>query len=317
MRILHLSDTPLSGAIIRLSQLLNKHAEGVESRYVCWQKKIGYRIYPFDVEGSIASDDLLRDLLQWADIIHYHNRWKRQSIFKRLQCPPPPKPGLIQIHSPRDSEDFREEVACGLPIACVAQYHPRQWPECRYIVPNVVDITEEIYTPRFLSHDEDRAWRLPIVSYAPSNTNGRGWNDKGYAQINPILKRMRFAGEITYDLLTHRPFEEVIREKKSADVGIDDVKTGSYHLSALEYLALGIPCICFIDEQTEAVVKTLTGADTLPFVNTSKDGFERVLRRLIKWEESRQEGFLARMWMQKYWAPKQLCEPYLNLYRSL
>lgn len=317
MKILHLSDTPLSGSPIRISTLLSKHG-GIASRHICWNKKIAYRIYPVDVEGRTTPAEELRDLIDWADIIHYHNRWARQQILHHLQIRPPNKPSVIQIHSPRESEDFRPELDSKLPIACVAQYHPRQWPECRFIVPNVVDITDGEYQPRVQS-PEAPAWsRLPIVSFAPSNTNGRGWDNKGYGIVNPVLKRMRFSGEVTYDLINQAPFEEVMRRKREADIGIDDIVTGSYHLSALEYLSLGIPCVCHLDDKTQQVVQILTGADKLPFIDATRDTFDRIIRGLVSSPVmTSMYGEASRKWMEMYWNPRLLVEHYLNMYSGL
>ena len=321
MRILHLSDTPLSGSPIRISQLLAKYG-GVESRHICWKEKIGYRIYEADLIGHITPTAALEYYIyDWADIIHYHNRWRRQEVFRAIGRLPPKKPCVIQLHSPRESEDFRGEVESGIPLACLAQYHPRQWPEMTFLVPNVVDIDDPIYLPARqyvmgkLVPPSPSA--LTIVSFAPSNTNRRDWNDKGYSVANPVLKKMRFSGEICYDLINLMPFEEVMPRKRIADIGIDDIVTGSYHLSALEYLSLGIACINHVDELTEAEVKKLTGADSLPFVEANKETFERVLRSLLKTQTWPEIGHKSRKWMETYWSPAILCNHYLKMYDAI
>lgn len=314
MRILHLSDTPLSGSPIRISNLLAKHG-GVESRHICWKEKIGYRVYDNDLVGHLSTLETMRYLIyEWADVLHLHNRWKRQEVFKALGTPPPAKPAVIQIHSPRDSEDFSEEVASGIPIACVAQYHPRQWPECKFIVPNVVDITDDDYKPGL---GDGAVSGRAVVSYAPSNTNGRGWDDKSYGVVAPVLKRMRLSHEINYQLIQQTPFCDVMRLKKQAAIGVDEISTGSYHLSALEYLAIGVPCFAGVDEQTENVVKDLTGCLGTPFIRANKESFERKLRAILKDKSWAAMGIRSREWMDNYWNPKLLVEHYLKMYRSL
>ena len=321
MRILHLSDTPLSGSPIRISQLLAKYG-GVESRHICWEEKIDYRIYEADLIGHITPTAVLEYYIyDWADIIHYHNRWRRQEVFRAIGRPPPKKPCVIQLHSPRDSEDFRDEVNSGIPLACLAQYHPRQWPEMTFLVPNVVDINDPAYLPA-RKYAMGRPLPispsvLPIISFAPSNTNRRDWNDKGYSVVNPVLKRMRFSGEICYDLINRLPFELVMPRKRIADIGIDDVITGSYHLSALEYMSLGVPCINHVDALTEAIVKNLTGADHLPLVEVNKETFERVLRTMLKDQTWLEIGEKSRKWMETYWSPEILCKHYLTMYEAL
>lgn len=310
MKILHLSDTPLSGAVIRLSQFLNKYAD-VESRHICWVDKVGYRLYDMDMLGcAMTKEELYYWTSEWADIHHFHNRFKRQEIFKEIDYVK--RPGLIQIHSPRESEDFKEEVRSGLPIACVAQYHPRQWPEKSFIVPNIIDIYEPIYRK-----DPVTLAPLPVVSYAPSNTNGTKWNRKSYEVVSPILKRMRYRGEITYDLINQKPFYEVMISKRRAHIGIDEITTGSYHLSTLEYQSLGVACFAGTDPMTDDVVKEVCGAMELPWIKATHSNFERILSSILKDGSYVERGAAARAWMEKYWAPEKLREPYLNIYKTL
>jgi len=312
MNILHLSDTQLSYSPGRISNLLSKYG-GVESRHFVWKRKIGFREFPVDMSSDDTPLEVIRSFIyQWADVIVYHNRWKRQEVFKALGTPPPGKPSVIQIHSPRESEDFYEEVMSGLPIACPAQYHPRQWPECRYIVPNVVDILDPLYT-----RTDMPIYERPRVSYAPSNTNMRGWDDKSYGTVGAVLKRMKLAREITYDLIAGKPFEVVLPTKRLANIGVDEISTGSYHLSSLEYLSLGVATIARIDTLTEKVLKDLTGCDRLPWIDASKDTFENSLRAVLKLKGWDEHGRYARIWMERYWNPTLLCKHYIKMYEDL
>lgn len=311
MKVLHLSDTPLSGAPIRLSQFLNKYTTGVESRHICWVDKVGYRLYDMDMLGcAMPKEELHYWVNEWADIHHFHNRYLRQEIFKSIDYKK--KPGLIQIHSPRESENFREEILSKLPIACVAQYHPRQWPERKYIVPNVIDILSPLYRK-----DPVEASDMPIISYAPSNTNGTGWNQKSYGHVAPVLKRMRLRGEIHYALINQKPFYEVMVAKREAHIGIDEITTGSYHLSTLEYLSLGVACFAGTDSLTDGYVKEVCGAETLPWIKATHGNFERILRNLIRDKSYVERGRASREWMEKYWAPERLRENYVNIYKAL
>lgn len=312
MNILHLSDTTLSGSPIRICQLLNKYTKH-EARHITWKPTVfGWRKFDLDMVGSdMTKEDIGYWIYEWADIIHYHNRWKRQEIFQSWGFELPVQPGVIQMHSPRDSEDFREEVFSKVPIAVVAQYQVRQWPELRFIVPNVVDVNDG-YHKRNKLHDR----HVPVVSYAPTNCNNRGWNDKGYWLAGPFLKRLKYKGTITYQLLYQKPHKEVLELKELADIGIDDIITGSYHLSSLEYLSMDIPCFNYIDEKTERVVKDLTGAKTLPWMQVNKSSFKSELMKFIQSKEWRDKQG-CRKWMKKYWSPKFLCKKYTDMYKEL
>lgn len=263
--------------------------------------------------GSEMSYEERQKWLDWADIIHYHNRWKRQEIFKFHKVPN--KPGVIQIHSPRYSkmeDDFKQELGSGLPLAIIAQYHVRQWPEKRFIIPNVVDI----YSPDHMPIE--RQYRnIPIVSYAPSNCNCTGWDDKSYGIVNSKLRKMSMHQQVFYTRIINAPNWECLKLKQDSDIGVDEVATGSYHMSTLEYLSMGVATIVYTDPQTEKVVKDLTGAESLPWYHNGLRNFDGPLKRLMQNHTYIEAGKNCRKWMEQYWNPQILCQKFTNMYEVL
>lgn len=313
VKILHLSDTPLSGAPYRASQLLNKYS-GHESRHIVWKPNVRERVFPSDMIGSEMTREDLNHWLSWADIVHYHNRWKRQKIHEVAELPNGKK-SVIQIHSPRDEKEnyFKYEVESKIPIAVIAQYHVRQWPELKYIVPNVVDIHDGLH--KEITRKEGK---LVTFGYAPSSPTGKGWDDKSYHIVNPILKGMYMNRKIYYKRIVGKPFVECVFLKRQCDIGVDEVSTGSYHMSSLEFLSMGIATIAYIDEQTEKVVKDLTGASDLPWVVANEASFKPVVDHFAMNRESTKiAGQFARTWMEKYWSPGILCGHLLKMYEDL
>lgn len=310
MKVLHLSDTTLSGSPYRASRLISKYSE-IQSRHIVFQRKIFDRVFDVDLCGEEMSRDEIMHWLEWADVYHFHNRWKRQNTLKGIELPK--KPSVIQIHSPRSSEDFSQEINSGIPLAIIAQYHTREWPEKSFVVPNCVDILDPAYLP--ISRSINGA---PVVSYAPSNANMKGWDDKSYDLVAPILKRMKLEGRIQYQFIFKKPHSEAMALKKLAHIGIEEVSTGSYHMSGLEYLALGVACICHIDKLTEATVKDLTGCYKLPFIEATKSNFRSTLIRLIEDRGYQANaGISSREWMEQYWHPKKLVNHYKSMYERL
>lgn len=313
IKVLHLSDTTLSGSPIRICEVTNRYSKRYVARHIVWKRKVGYREFETDMVGEAMTKNDLRDWLEWADVIHYHNRYSRQEIFKALGIEPPKKPSIIQMHSPRESENFSEEIRSKVPIAVVGQYHPRQWPEAAYIVPNVIDIWDEKYMPLQDKPVRDR----PIVSYAPSNTNASGWDNKGYHLVAPHLKRLKIRGVIVFQLIIDTPHHVAIKMKQGADIGIDEIATGSYHLSSLEYLSMGVPCFANIDRKTQDVLCRMTGADTLPWIISTKDLFPIQLHKVMNQKSWVQKGKEAREWMERYWHPVHMVRHYEEMYDSL
>lgn len=312
MKVLHLSDTPLSGSPVRISNLLNRvGGEDVESRHLVWHPVWGFRDFGSDVVSAELSVDEVEQHLEWADVIHYHNRYKRQEVFKKTGLKPPKKPSVIQVHSPRKSEDFSEELSSGLPIAVIAQFHVREWREAKFLVPNVVDIDLPEYQPLCANNS------VPMVSYAPSNCTLRGWDDKGYHLTAPFLKRLAFSNKIIFQLIVKLPHAKCLELKRLADIGIDEMVTGSYHLNSLEYLAMGIPCFAGIDDLTKKAILDVTGASSIPWVVCKADQFECTLSEMIRTRSFTEKGIESRFWMEKYWNPEKLKDKYLSMYKEL
>lgn len=312
MNILHVSDNTHSGSPIRIVDLFNKYTEH-RAKHLVWEPITGYRKFKVDMVSSSMPQDEIMSWFRWADFICYHNKYKSQSIFKKVAFSGiPERPAIIQIHSPREKIDS-EVLDSGLPLAIVAQYHVRQWPEANHIVPNVVDI----FDPAYQRAAAPPTTRLPVVSYAPSNWNAKGWDDKGYGVVAPLLKRLKLEGIIDFQPIVMQPHNKAMAEKKKADIGIDEIATGSYHLSSLEYLSLGIPCFANLDNQTEAVVKNLTGASFLPWVKADKSNFRSRLLEILPYSARSELGRLSRQWMEQFWNPEVLVSHYMKAYKEL
>jgi len=313
LRVLHLSDTTLSGSPIRIVDLINKHSEKFEARHLVWNPTTGFRTFQTDLIGTDMDASQLHHWVHaYPDIIHFHNRWQRQEVFKVVRMPE--RPSVIQIHSPRfGQERFEAEANSGVPIAIIAQQHPAQWPEASYVVPNVVDITSPEYlraTPPLRT--------IPVVSYAPSNVVCKGMDNKGYNLVMPTLKRLKFANKIYLQLITQKPHNQVMELKRGADIGIDEIVTGGFHLSSLEYLALGVPCFANLDKATTDVVKKVTGCvGKLPWLKATPESFERELCKIIAAKSWQELGRKSREWMSKYWSPQALLPHYESMYADL
>lgn len=317
MNVLHVSDTPLSGAPHRLSKALNTYTD-VLSKHITWKNKTTTKEFPAEFIGATLTMDELKAMWDWADVVHWHNRVGKTAFLQCTKFDPKSKKGVLQIHSPRESEDFSDALSYKFPLLIIGQYHPRQWPELNYIVPNIVDIFDGNHRAHHADIEHRNTSDVPTVSYAPSSTNGKGWDDKGYSIISPILKRLSLDRKIRYTLIHGRPHNVAMRMKGTSLIGIDEVVTGSYHMSSLEYLSLGIACIANIDPKTEAVIKGLTSADTIPWVKTNKTDFAGCVNHLIKDRDLAMDiGAKSRIWMEQYWNPKVTTLHYKNIYERL
>lgn len=314
MRILHLSDTTLSGGPLRISRLLQKHGDGVDSRHLVWAPTSGFRTFETDlIAEAMPQEELHYWIGEWADVIHYHDSWRKSKILRALAVKVPNTPSLIQIHNRRSwLEDFSPAVIAKVPLAITADVNMDEWPEADYVVPSVIDITEASYSP-----PRRQRQQYPTVSHAPSNWAARGWVGDSFKVVNPVLAEMRDEGLIHYQLIVKRPHREVLALKRHSDIGVDEILAGSYSFSSLEYLALGIPCFADIGPEVCATVKELTGAADIPWLDGSADSLKRNLGDLVRAKMWQVYGERSRLWMETHWTPEILVNHYLEMYRSL
>lgn len=296
MRIVHISDYPLSGAPYRLMQV--QRLCGLEARLLFHVDRYsGNRVYPCDLMMS-ASREELAPLFDSADVIHYHERWRSSQLFKlhpwawdALRK----KPSVIQFHTPR--EKHLEEGLCepSLLKLVVAQYHVRLYPECRP-VPNAVPIDDPMHRPLGVENDP------PRIVFTPGYCNRRGWRSKGCGSTLAVLKR-----GFDYRFVTSVPWAEAMAAKRDCDIAIDEVVTGSYHLCSLEALSLGLATIAGLDELTIDALEKVTGTRQHPWIVARPNTLYRELKRLVAdpgyRREKRRE---SRAWMERYWSPQAI-----------
>lgn len=285
MKILHLSNTPLSNSPQNLVTI--QRAAGHEAELLLAQAHntnnvlVGGQLWP-----RLQADQITY-LFEKAAVIHMHNFSWRQEIFakhphlidicKKKRC-------LIQYHSPRRSRENFEDTLTD-PFfkkrkAVIAQYHVREYPEAEYVVPNVLPIYDPIHTPiKNKPH-----LPLPIVSYAASNTNLKGWDDKGFDFTTDAIRSLERRHLAQGEIITGLPHKETLERKRWADVGIEEVATGSYHMSFLEYMSVGAATVCNLDDATRAAMAMVIGYDAvqeLPAIRTDRHQLERDLTDLV------------------------------------
>jgi hypothetical protein len=322
MNILHLSNTPLSNSPSNLAQI--QREAGHKVAVLLHRQTNINKVFVGGELWSAYSHEQIRYLFECIDVIHFHNFGFEQEIFRRypdLKELCNKKACLIQYHSPRKSiENF--ETSINDPFfkgrrAVVAQYQVRQYPEAEYIVPNVLPIFDTRYTPLASKP------QLPtLISYAPSNINLRGWDDKGYDITRTALRNIELAGRANSEIIINTPYEECLLKKKWSDVGIDEVITGSYHLSFLEYMSMGVVAVARMDDYTRAAMAMVIGHEavsTIPaLISPDQWTLERDLLNLISNRaELKDKGKQCRTWMEKHWDPKVFAKYFERIYAKL
>jgi len=328
VNILHLSETPLSGAPYRLMQV--QRAGGWNARLISHRNSYDGRntvFFPHDIllqsnrsnkekrlRPDFNRDDIYR-LFNDADILHFHNYYTDQFIFRLfpdLKQYLSKKVVVAQYHSPRPSLKNVEKTLKDRNIArhlVVAQYQVRQFPEAIPVF-NAIPIYDELHTP------VPRNNCPPVIAYSPSNTHLRDWNNKGYPETMAVFDRL--GSTCTPLVITNTPHQECLRKKQIADIAIDEVVTGSYHLNTLEALSQGQVAICGLDDQCEGVLRDLTGTEHHPIIKASPKTLQGLITTFIEEPSILQHMQIkSRMFMEQYWSTEFLVDMYKKVYQSI
>ena len=328
MKILHLSRTSLAGAPFRLNQLLNKYSNStVRSRVATGVASnirfpVDYQV-PFSKRGKeyfLKTTDELISMIEEADIIHIHN-YPPFSQNSEAWSKIAKKKTILQLHSPPSvSEHLYKLLVSKIKIdriLVIAQYHAvyLNIPGMD-IVRNIVDINDDYLKPFIVKNSK------PVISYSPSNNASREqisteWAYKSYNEVKDALDNIRNKADIVFHL--GMPWLDSLKKRRRANIHIDEVSTGSYHLSSLEGLSQGKIVIANIAPWMEDIIKRVTGSNSIPWFKTTEDNILSTLNELVSkdWGYILEHQRNSRKWMEKYWAPEIIIKDYTSIYNRL
>lgn len=330
MKVLHLSDTPLVGAPLRISRALNR-LPGVTSRAAVWRTKIGvYETLAFDTDLRWEHDRVeIVKLAQEADVLHLHQTVRPGSQeFPGLDLAGLAAAGvplLRHFHSTPQflaalsGQSVAELLACRIPRVVIAQ-HPERFVPDAALVPNIVFAED---AAPVLARSAGQPLR---IGYAPSRFNtarSSRWDTKGYpetlAMLREVVRRSRRAGlAIEVDCIENTPHAECLNRKAACDVVLDDLVTGSYHLNTLESLVAGRAVITYLDARTQVAQEEITGGHRLPVLNLGLECAAEVLIELAREPAiARQLGEQAATWMRKHWSPEVMAARFVAIYQQV
>lgn len=310
MNVVHLSDNLMSAAPFRLAQIQRLY--GINARVINREAYTNpgprQRAYPYDLLVD-SPESILRLVLEEADIIHYHHRWKESILFRLLPWTyevVKEKPSLMQFHVPRTDE--MEPVLRNPAVVklVVAQYHVRMYPEC---IPfqNAVPIDDELHRPQFIFNEP------PIIAYTPPDCEAEGWWYKGYRETKKVLD-----SGFRHRIVTDSPWREAMEARQNCDIAIDEVVTGSYHMCSLESLSQGLATIAGLDAQTVDALESVTGTRDHPWIVANPETLYQELVELIANPEFLQaKRKESRAYMIRYWHPEILVRKISEIYAQV
>ena len=335
MNVLHLCDTPLSGAPYNLCRTLDKHPD-INARLINHRDAYSPQsqmVYPSDICLSRGKNNKeirahlrevseeVNEAFKFCDVIHCHNFLDTQKVFRFFPHAKEylkTKPVVLQYHSFRGSivgvENTLKDPRVNKHLT-LAQYQARFFETCT-IVPNALDPRD--FTG--MSQDSEKM----VIGYAPSNINLTGWNNKGYNETVSVLKRLekKHPKLIEVHIITNTPHLECMDIKSRCHVFIDEVMTGSYHMNSLEALAKGCVVINNIDLDCIKAMQSFTGDVEHPFVKSNIQDLSNVLESLLREFNDNPSAFEERMkkslnFIKAHWSPEKIQEKFLPIYQEV
>lgn len=318
MLALHFSITPLAGMPIRLVQALNRHT-GVTARLVDARR---FGLYDHDLVFAENPDEALA-LAEAADVIHLHNYLDYSSTaFAPIDFAALAKKGtpiLRQFHSTPElvaqvmGISPKDLLAQDIPCLAIAQYPERLYPKA-LVVPNFVPEGAPAYQPG----EEPAEWDIFYSPTKDMSAWADRWSTKGMPETVAMLDGLAAATGCRVRVATGRPLAEVLAEKRRSRLVVDDLVTGSYHLTGMEGLAQAKPVLARLDARSLELLRYFSGVDAQPFVNVRLEDAPEALKHLLDDPDLCQElGRSGREWLTANWSEAAMIGRYVEAYDLL
>jgi len=283
VKVIHISASALAGAPGMLSDALEAfgHAE----------RSIHFRAGDYDLSRNItspesiplASKDRDRQFFEAvyadSDVVHIHNfapqfllNWIAELGFGSRKF-------VYQIHSPLLERPLFDALAeyHGIPFhhkLSIGHFHPRQNPSYE-VVPNCL-YRARYSRPLTLQLREGRL----VVFYSPSTAIKGRWTEKSNDAFQNAIQEIKINGRIQLETFEKVSPQTIASYRSMADVTIDEVVTGSYHLVSYEGLAAGTAVVNGADAFSLATFSMAFKSPTPPFLVTSPGKLPALLHEL-------------------------------------
>ncbi|MFV0349278.1 MAG: glycosyltransferase, partial [Halodesulfovibrio sp.] len=106
--------------------------------------------------------------------------------------------------------------------------------------------------------------------------------------------------------------------KQESRIVVDDLTTGSYHLTGLEALSQGKPVLAYLDERTRSIMQHFSGTAENPFINIRLEDALPVLNYLLAApDEAAEIGMASREFMLTRWQSSEMVQRISDAYAML
>ncbi|OQY16562.1 MAG: hypothetical protein B6I32_03115 [Desulfobacterium sp. 4572_20] len=320
MKIVHFSTTPLAGAPFRLVKAINTLTE--HEAHLIDLKRYGSEDFGQDVVFS-EDKDLAVELAGEADVVHLHNYLDYDSRkFLPINFRDLRRKGKLFVRQFHSDPCLVARVmgitqttllAQDIPGLVIGQFQERKYPGCM-VVPNIIPENDPLYTPLDTKAEFD-------IFFSPTTTVGAWddrWNTKGMPETERIIANVCVKYSAKYKLIHKTPLRQALSTKKSSRIVVDEMVTGSYHISGLEGLSQGKPVLSYLDDRSSWIMSHFSGIGSCPFINVRLEDSYTVLDYLLTHaDEAAEIGMESRMFVENHWSQKKLIKHFQDVYEKL
>jgi len=259
--------------------------------------------------------DQIRDLLEDADIIHFHILADENIELGPIKVKDFIK-GKVMLHHHHGHPDFRA--------------HPEKYREKYRRLKRKVLVS----TPDLLKLLPEATWQPNLVPindppYLPLSSDGNGKVSichsptrkdlKNTAEFDFVLESVQKKyNNIKKVIIENTSHQRCLRIKKKCDIHFDHLQ-GYFGVSSLEGLSQGKPVIAGLDEWNMRCIKELTGSDNPPWViaRTRFELQEKLEKLIIDKDLRNKIATESRRFMEKCWSEQKVVHLLIEFYERL
>lgn len=315
--VVHISPSALAGAPGMLSEALNDF-DHVDSSVHFRAGDYGNHRDIFSPESlplsvSTGDRDLFMHHFENADVVHVHNfipkfilNWMSQAKKRDVKY-------IYQVHSPRyerpifdDLSDFHGIHFSHKLVIC--HFHPRHFPNFR-IVPNC------LYRKAFLKSPVISSNEVLTVQFSPSGRSNGRWASKSNPMFDQVIQLLKDNSDFSVDVFEGISPQNLAHRRSQADITIDELVTGSYHLVSYEGMAAGTIVLNNADSFSIGAFQIGFQSPPPPFIKCSPVGLYETLIEINRDRDRLLEHRkLSRKFFEDWMTPYKTSKIFASIY---
>lgn len=314
MNIVMITTNDPAGVAITFTQAINRYTDH-HCRLVTTETRYNF-MYEKDLHLPWLSNmDELRDVLEKADVIHFHMGSDETMSLGSLDLENYVE-GKEVVHHHHGEPAFRanpdsfrlKELQLGRRAIVSTPDLLKLYPEATWM-PNPVPMNDPDYLPLASRSERERV----LVGHSPTRKEL-----KNTADFLDVTRKLgdRY-GRMETVVIENTPHRECLRIKKQCGAFFDHMQ-GYYGVSSLEALSQGVPTIAGLDDWNTHHLQEATGSSRLPWLRaTNADELAAQIENLVNDESRRARlGRISREWMERYWTEQRWAERLVQVYQT-